>query len=96
VGLSNCLENVVIAVVTARRDRFYTADLRYLLGCQLREPNYSGVAEERKQGNITTTMNIRAIIASCITGGLNFPGECLSPAPSISRGQSLEPIPLRD
>lgn len=38
-------------------------------------PPYSGLAEEMKQGNITTTMNRRATIASCIVVASTFYGE---------------------
>ena len=47
--------------------------------------SYSGLAAERKHGNITTTMNIKATIASCIVSGpLSKVNEFTSPS-NISR-----------
>jgi hypothetical protein len=59
--------------LSAAPSRFHWASeqcLRRAPGVALRKvenlTNYSGVAEHKKQGNITITMNIRAITASCI------------------------------
>lgn len=54
-----------------------------------RETAYSGVTDERKQGNITTTMNSRAIIASCMVlpqlssvNGFTSPSNIACPSPA--------------
>ena len=40
---------------------------------------YSGVAADRKNGNITITMNRRAVIVSCIVAISTFFGERIHP-----------------
>ena len=55
--LEFCPQTLVVAFVAPRRS------LRRSFA--LLEP-YSGVAAERKHGNITTAINMRAISASCI------------------------------